>query len=85
MHRQRLIEQMDAGASGKLTLVSAPAGFGKTTLVSEWTHQAERPVAWLSPDESDDDLARFLSYLIAALQGIQESIGVDVQSVLRVP
>jgi LuxR family maltose regulon positive regulatory protein len=52
----------------KLTLISAPAGFGKTTLVSEWLAGGERPAAWLSLDEGDNDLKRFLAYLVAALQ-----------------
>ena len=54
----------------KLTLISAPAGFGKTTLVSEWVAGCGRPVAWLSLDEGDNDPARFLTYLVAALQTI---------------
>ena len=68
--RPRLIERLNAGlsASRKLTLVSAPAGFGKTTLVSEWVAACERPVAWLSLEEADSDLTRFLTYLVAALQ-----------------
>ena len=66
--RPRLAERLNAGLQRKLALVSAPAGFGKTTLVSEWVSGCGRPVAWLSLEESDSDLARFLSGLIAALQ-----------------
>ena len=68
--RPRLIERLNAGlpAGRKLTLVSAPAGFGKTTLVSEWVARCERPAAWLSLDEGDNDPTRFLTYLVAALQ-----------------
>src|SRR5512134_1181600 len=68
--RSRLIERLNEGLSAgrKLTLVSAPAGFGKTTLVSEWLSTCGRPVAWLSLDEGDSDPARFLTYLITALQ-----------------
>ena len=66
--RPRLIEQLNAGLQCKLTLVSAPAGFGKTTLLSEWATGAERPVAWLSLDKDDNDLARFLAYLITSLR-----------------
>jgi LuxR family transcriptional regulator, maltose regulon positive regulatory protein len=52
----------------RLTLISASAGFGKTTLVSEWVAGCGRPVAWLSLDEGDNDPTRFLTYLVAALQ-----------------
>jgi LuxR family maltose regulon positive regulatory protein len=67
--RPRLILHLAEGLHRKLTLISAPAGFGKTTLVSEWTGELgpETRVAWLSLDEGDDDLVRFLSYLAAAL------------------
>jgi LuxR family transcriptional regulator, maltose regulon positive regulatory protein len=75
--RQRLTNRLnkDLTKGGKLTLVSAPAGFGKTTLISAWIAQCGRPTAWLSLDEGDNDLARFLTYLIAALQTIQAGIG----------
>ena len=69
--RPRLIEQLNAGLYRKLTLISAPAGFGKTTLLSEWAAGCGRPVAWLSLDEGDNDSTRFWTYLIAALQTIQ--------------
>ncbi|MEO1440632.1 MAG: LuxR C-terminal-related transcriptional regulator [Chloroflexota bacterium] len=59
----------------KLTLISAPAGFGKTTLVSSWIAVSKRPVAWLSLDERDSDPSRFLTYLIAAIQTIDADIG----------
>ena len=57
--RPRLIERMNEGLEGKLTLISAPAGFGKTTLVSEWIASCGRPVAWLSLDEGDNDPTAF--------------------------
>ncbi|MCJ7660894.1 MAG: LuxR C-terminal-related transcriptional regulator, partial [Anaerolineales bacterium] len=82
--RPRLTERLEAGTRGKLTLVSAPAGYGKSTLVSEWVARSNVPVAWLSLDASDNDLARFFSYLIAALQGINPYIGVDIQSIREV-
>ncbi len=85
--RRRLIERLDEGlARGcKLTLVSASAGFGKTTLVSEWVAQCERPVAWLSLDEGDNDLPRFLMYLTAALQTVAGDIGAGVLAALQSP
>lgn len=85
VRRRRLIERLNEGLHGKLTLISAPAGFGKTTLISEWIAQSERPTAWLSLDEGDNDPARFLAYLIAALQTVAANIGEAVLSVLRVP
>ena len=68
--RKHLVEMLDRGmAPGvKLTLVSAPAGFGKTTLLSEWSGKHDPRVAWLSLDESDSDPDRFFAYLIAAIQ-----------------
>ena len=83
VQRPRLLECLDTGLGGKLTLVSAPPGFGKTTLVSEWIRDSGRPAAWLSLDKNDNDPARFLIYLIAALQHIDPEIGVDVQAVLE--
>jgi LuxR family maltose regulon positive regulatory protein len=85
--RPRLIERLNEGLSSgcKLTLISAPAGFGKTTLVSEWIVGCELPVAWLSLDEGDNDPARFLTYLIAALQTIAPKIGKGALAVLQSP
>ncbi len=83
--RPRLLERLNAGltAGNKLTLISAPAGFGKTTLVSEWVATCGQPVAWLSLEEGDNDLARFLIYLIASLQTIQNEIGKGVLGALQ--
>jgi LuxR family maltose regulon positive regulatory protein len=83
--RPRLIERLNEGLHRKLTLISAPAGFGKTTLVSEWVAGCERPVAWLSLDEGDNDPTRFLVYLVAALQTIAANIGKGVLGVLPSP
>jgi LuxR family maltose regulon positive regulatory protein len=85
--RPHLIERLNNGlAMGRrLTLVSASAGFGKTTLVSEWIATYGRPVAWLSLDEGDNDPVRFISYLIAALQTINTGIGKGVLAALQSP
>src|SRR5579871_939209 len=83
--RPRLLERLNTGLRHKLTLISAPAGFGKTTLVSEWLAGCERPAAWLSLDEGDNDPARFLAYLIAALQTIAPTLGKGVLGVLQSP
>jgi LuxR family maltose regulon positive regulatory protein len=85
--RPHLIQQLEEGLhlGHRLTLVSAPAGFGKTTLLSAWLHQVDRPVAWLSLDEGDNDLAQFLAYLVAAVQGIDPDIGQTAEAMLRAP
>ena len=85
--RPRLIERLNEGLSSgrKLTLISAPAGFGKTTLVSEWIAGCGMPVAWLSLDEGDNDPARFVSYLVKALQTIQTRIGEGLLAALQSP
>jgi LuxR family transcriptional regulator, maltose regulon positive regulatory protein len=85
--RPRLIKQLTDGLSlgHKLTLISAPAGFGKSTLVSEWIANCGRQVAWLSLDESDNDPVRFLIYLISALQTISPNLGAGILEALQSP
>jgi len=83
--RPRLLERLNEGVHGKLTLISAPAGFGKTTLVSEWVAGIEQPTAWLSLDEGENDPTRFITYLVAALQTLAPSIGEGVLSALQSP
>lgn len=68
-----------------MTLVSAPAGFGKTTLITEWLACCGRPAAWLSLDEKDNEPARFLLYLISALQTIARGMGNELLEVLQTP
>ncbi len=70
-----MISRLNEGISQKLTLLSAPAGFGKTMLLSEWIADCGRPVAWVSLDESDNDSTRFWAYLVAALQTIKPNVG----------
>src|SRR5689334_15862222 len=83
VRRPRLLERMNAGLQRKLTLIAAPAGFGKTTVVSAWVADCARPVAWLSLDEGDSDPTRFLTYLVAALQTVAPTIGAGVVGVLQ--
>lgn len=89
VHRPHLIERLDRGLQGKLTLISAPAGFGKTTLVTEWLHSKgdNKPspfvISWLSLDERDNDPAQFLTYIIAALQMVDRHIGQKAQAVFQ--
>ncbi|GHO80554.1 HTH-type transcriptional regulator MalT [Ktedonobacter sp. SOSP1-85] len=82
LDRSRLLALLDAGCEVPLTLLSAPAGFGKTTLVSQWlaTRHASLPFGWVSLETSDNDLLRFWRYLIAACQAFQ----VDLQEVYSI-
>ena len=83
--RSRLINHLQAGISEKLTLISAPAGFGKSSLAHEWVLALHKPVAWLSLDAGDNDPTRFFAYLIAALQRVNPCIGQSVQPLLDSP
>jgi LuxR family maltose regulon positive regulatory protein len=89
--RADLIARLNAGLQHRLTLLSAPAGFGKTSLVSHWITRIENralgppKVAWLSLDAGDSDPARFLTYLVAALQTIVPTIGAGVVGLLQSP
>lgn len=77
--RPRLIERLQDALQRKLTIISAPAGFGKTTLVSEWHASAPQvPLAWVSLDENDNDPSRFWNYIIAALQTLSPALGPQV-------
>jgi LuxR family transcriptional regulator, maltose regulon positive regulatory protein len=82
--RPRLVEQLNEGlrSGHRLTIISAAAGFGKTTILSEWIAGCKMPVAWLSLDEGDGDPVRFLTYVIAALQTIQAGIGEGLLTLL---
>jgi LuxR family transcriptional regulator, maltose regulon positive regulatory protein len=83
--RSRLIHQINDNLGLKLTLLSAPAGFGKTTLLAEWLAQTDNGCAWLSLDAYDNDLPRFLRYLAAALQTVDEGLGETAVSLLEPP
>jgi len=84
--RPRLVERLNEGLRCRLTLISAPAGFGKTTLLSEWcalAPEAMLPIAWVSLDQGDNDPARFWAYIIAALERISPGIGEPALTLLR--
>jgi LuxR family maltose regulon positive regulatory protein len=87
VRRPRLTAQLDDAlqAGHKLTLLSAPAGFGKTTLLSEWLYGCGQPTAWVSLDEGDNDPARFWAYLLAALDGVWPGAGREARAVLHAP
>ena len=82
VHRPRLTNLINEGLTRKLTLISAPAGFGKTTLLSEWIPTSRRPVTCLSLEEADNDPIRFWTYFMAALQMLQENLVKDAQAFL---
>ena len=76
--RPRLLERLRRGAESRLILVSAPAGFGKTTLLAEWLAEAgddDRSVAWLSLDPADNEPTSFWTYVVTALQGSVPGVG----------
>jgi LuxR family maltose regulon positive regulatory protein len=83
--RPRLYERLDEGLTRKLTLVSAPAGFGKSTLVSGWLAESGVQAAWLSLDQGDNDSVRFWTYLIAAIQTIHQETGVEARQIVSAP
>ena len=89
--RPRLIERLDRGTASKLTLVSAPAGFGKTTLLTEWLAAGpaapadQRLAAWLSLDRADNDPASFWTYVIAALRTAAPGVGESTLALLQAP
>ena len=83
--RPRLLARLNEGLTHPLTLLSAPPGFGKTTLLSEWAMQDKFRVAWLVLDAADNDPVRFWSYVIAALQQIDAAIGSSSMTLLQLP
>lgn len=85
VHRPELYEQLKSGLSRKLILISAPAGFGKTSLLSNWIRKEDIPTAWFSIDKSDNDPAEFLSYIIAGIQGIGKEFGQTALRLIKSP
>ncbi|MFO7625498.1 MAG: hypothetical protein R6V73_14220, partial [Anaerolineales bacterium] len=85
VHRPRLIERLNEGLHRKLTIISAPVGYGKTTMLSEWIPQSERCVTWVSLDDGDNDPVRFWEYFIAALQMLDAKIGRKALALMRTP
>lgn len=75
-----LVARLNGGltAGRSVTLLAAPAGYGKTTLAAEWATQIARPVAWLALEEADDDPLRFCTYFVAALQRVHPAIGAEL-------
>ena len=85
VHRSELYEKLNIGLSRKLILISAPAGFGKTTVVSDWIDQNKIPSAWFSLNDGDNDPADFLSYIILGIQSIHSAFGQGAIKLLNSP
>jgi len=83
--RPRLLDRLDEGLACSLALISAPAGFGKTSLLVEWAGRGGQDLAWLALDEGDNDPVRFLVYLLAALQTVDEGLGAGLGELLQTP
>lgn len=83
IRRERLAQRLDEIPHRRLTLISAPAGFGKTTLLSTWIADREYPVAWYSLDRGDNEIVRFLTYMVAALQTLHPEVGAGVRQALQ--
>ncbi|MBK8464214.1 MAG: hypothetical protein IPL32_00145 [Chloracidobacterium sp.] len=84
VERPWLLDQLNEGLKGKLTLVSAPAGFGKTSIVTMWHQQSEIPLAWISLDAEDNEPTRFLSYLVAGLRAVNENLVQETTNLLQI-
>jgi len=85
VRRPQLIARLDEGRQRKLTLISASAGSGKTTLVSQWITGNGQPAAWLSLDQEDNDPIRFLIYLVSSLKTISISVSDSLSGMLDSP
>src|SRR6266699_1074998 len=81
--RPRLTNQLQLGIQRPLTLIAAPAGFGKTTLLSTWLEHASLPAAWLSLEQDDDDLTRFWTYVFTALARVHQGLGTSALALLQ--
>jgi LuxR family maltose regulon positive regulatory protein len=85
VHRPELYEKLNIGLSRKLIVISAPAGFGKTALLSDWINQHKIPTAWFSLDKGDNDPVEFLSYIISGIQSINKEFGQSALGLLNSP
>src|SRR2546430_1471034 len=75
IYRPRLGQRLYEGLRAKLTIVSAPAGFGKTTLLSGWIYQSRTTAAWVTLDEGDNSPSRFWDYVIASIRTVKPGLG----------
>lgn len=85
LSRPFLLKSLDQGQAGKLTLISAPAGFGKTSLLADWANSCSAPPVWISLDENDNDPIRFFSNILAAFQMIDPNLASELAQDLQSP
>jgi LuxR family maltose regulon positive regulatory protein len=85
VHRTELFEKLNEGLSRKLILISAPAGFGKSSLMSDWIEQQKIPTAWFSIDNNDNDIVEFLNYVISSIQSLNPEFGRNALELLKSP
>jgi len=85
VERTRLLSRLDEALKRRATLISAPAGYGKTTLVLQWLDHRRMPAAWFAVDETDSDPDRFLSYVVAAVRTVVSEFGSDIERLLSAP
>ena len=85
VERPRLVSRLDEAFKGHVTLISAPAGYGKTTLVLQWLDHRRIPAAWFAIDEMDSDPDRFLRYVVAAVRTVFPEFGSDIERLLSAP
>ena len=81
--REHLVDRLNKRLNRPLSLICAPAGYGKSTLVSSWLENCDFPSVWLSLDEADNDLHLFLSYILTTIRMIFPEVGQDIQTVLK--
>jgi LuxR family maltose regulon positive regulatory protein len=85
VERPRLESRLDDALKGRVTLITAPAGYGKTTLVLQWLDHRQIPAAWFAVDETDNDPDRFLRYFVAAVRTVVAEFGSDIERLLSAP
>ena len=83
VNRSKLINKLNQSLDKKLTLISAPAGFGKTTILVDWINNHKIPAVWFSIDKTDNDPVTFSNYIIAAFQKIENKLGINAQDLLK--
>lgn len=81
--RKTLVDRLSQSTGGQIVLIAAPAGYGKSTLVSQWLHHTPHTFSWLTLDKSHNSPLQFWRYILNALQGIQPTVGVDAKAIIE--